>query len=222
MATSVKWRLKRYGRFIPGKDETTTGEPWKTFEAKKNEPEIILTIVDYGYLMVLHGQQCLETIPLHSASDFLKVHQKSDNLMIRHTIKGASRLIRMQFDGSNKAQAIKECSSAAERLREHVPVGTQDDTLSSNNQPPADDPAPGTQGEAAGGEPEVVHEGSLSIQRLTQHLLGETPLTLPQLYRQASWEHGDLEALLRVCLLDPSFHALVEQVEGELKKILEE
>ncbi|XP_061880018.1 meiotic recombination protein REC114 isoform X2 [Entelurus aequoreus] len=145
MATSVKWRLKRYGRFIPGTDETTKGEPWKTFEAKKNEPEIILTIVDYGYLMVLHGQQCLETIPLHSASDFLKVHQKSDNLMIRHTIKGASRLIRMQFDGSNKAQAIKECSSAAERLREHVPVGTQDDTLPSNNQPPADDPAPGTQ-----------------------------------------------------------------------------
>nr|XP_057944579.1 meiotic recombination protein REC114 [Doryrhamphus excisus] len=222
MATSVKWRLKRYGRFIPGTGETSKREPWKTFEAKKNEPEIILTIVDYGYLMVLQGQECLETIPLNGASDFLKVLQKSDNLMIRHTIKGASRLIRMQFDGRNKTEAIKECSSAAEKLREHVPVGTQDDVLLPNNQPPVDDPAPVTQGEAAGGEPEVVREGSLSVQRLTRNLLGETPLTLPQLYRQGSWEHGDLEALLRVCLLDPSFHALVEQVEGELRKILQE
>ncbi|XP_077419155.1 meiotic recombination protein REC114 [Vanacampus margaritifer] len=225
MATSVKWRLKRYGRLIPGSGKKAKRESWKIFEAKKEE-EIIATIVDSGYLMVLQGQECLETIPLISASDVFKVHQKSDNLLLRNTVKGSGRVIRMQFDGRNKAQAIKQCSSAAERLREYVPVNTLDDALPPNNQPPTDVPAPVTQpcpqqGEAAGAEPEVVH-GSLSIKRLVQNLLGGTPLALPALYRHASSEPRDLDAFVRVCLLDPSFPALVEQVEGELRKILEE
>ncbi|XP_019722244.1 meiotic recombination protein REC114 [Hippocampus comes] len=226
MASTLNWRLKRYGRLIPVSGETGKRESWKIFEATKNEPEIIATIVDSGYLMVLQGQECLETIPLINASDVFKVHQKSDNLLLRNTVKGSGRVIRMQFDGRNKTQAIKECSSAAEKLREYLPVNTLDDALPPNNQPPTDVPAPMTQpcpqqGEAAGGEPEVAH-GSLSIKRLAQNLLGEMPLALPGLYRHASSELKDLDAFVRICLLDPSFPALVEQVEGELRKILEE
>ncbi|XP_061621632.1 meiotic recombination protein REC114 isoform X2 [Phyllopteryx taeniolatus] len=195
MATSVTWRLKRYGRLIPGSGETAKRESWK------------------------------ETIPLIGAGDVLKVHQKSDNLLLRNTVKGSGRVIRMQFDGSNKAQAIKECSSAAESLREYLPVNTVD-ALPPNNQPPTEVPALVTQpcpqqGEAAKAEPEVV-QGSLSIKRLAQNLLGEKPLMLPGLYRHGSSEPGDLDAFVRICLLDPSFPALVEQVEGELRKILEE
>ncbi len=57
---------------------------------------------------------------------------------------------------------------------------------------------------------------------LPQHFLGETTVTLPQVYRHSSLAPGDLEPILRVCLLDPSFHAFVEKVEGELRKLLQE
>lgn len=57
---------------------------------------------------------------------------------------------------------------------------------------------------------------------LPQHILGETALTLPQVYRHSSLAQGDLEPILRVCLLDPSFPAYVEKVEGELRKLLQE
>lgn len=57
---------------------------------------------------------------------------------------------------------------------------------------------------------------------LLQHFLGETAVALPEIYRHGFLAQGDLEPLLRVCLLDPSFHAFVEKVEGELRKLLEE
>ncbi|XP_077568740.1 meiotic recombination protein REC114 isoform X1 [Stigmatopora nigra] len=226
MASCMKWCLKRYGRLILATGETDKRESWKIFEAKRGGPEIIFTISEPGYLIVVQGQECLETIPLIGAGNILKAHQKSDNLLLRNSVKGSGYMIRMQFDGSNKAQAIKECLSAAERLREYVPVNTLEDALPPNNQPPAEVPVAVTQpcpqqGEAAGAEPEVV-EGSLSIKRLAENLLGIAPLTLPGLYRHALPQPRDLDAFVRICLLDPSFPAFVDQVEGELKKILEE
>ncbi|XP_037651562.1 meiotic recombination protein REC114 isoform X1 [Sebastes umbrosus] len=216
---SQSWKLKRYGRFDPGSTET---KHWQVFDASCNKPEIFLTIVDSGYLLVLQGQESLDTIPLLCGHDCLKVHQKSDNLMFRFTVKGESRMMRMQFDGSSRTEATKECSSAVEKLKEYVSVSTEDDAPLPPNQPPAEVTAPATQqGEAAGVEPEVV-QGSLSIKRLTQHMLGETAVTLPQVYRHGSVEQGDLEPMLRVCLLDPSFPAFVEKVEGELRKLLQE
>ncbi|XP_049574453.1 meiotic recombination protein REC114 [Syngnathus scovelli] len=223
MSTCLNWKLKRCGRLIPG---STKNESWKIFEAKKKEPKIIATILDSGYLMILQGEECLEKIPLINAGDVLKVHQKSDSLLFRNTVKESGRVFRMQFYGRSRAQAIKICSSAAEKLREYLPVNTLEDALPPNNQPPTDVPTPVTQpcpqqGEAAGAEPEVVH-GSLSIKSLVQNLMGETPLTLPALYHHVSSEPEDLDAFVRLCLLDPSFPALVEQVEGKLRKILEE
>ncbi|KAM7423774.1 hypothetical protein PAMA_000233 [Pampus argenteus] len=221
MATGPVWRLKRYGRFSSTKK---TSQPWKVFEANSNKPEIVLKIVECGYLMVFQGQESLDTISLLSGSDFLKVHQKTDNLMFRFTVKGESRMIRMQFDGSSRAEAIRECSSAVEKLMEYLPVTTQDDAPPPPNQPPTEvstSVMQCQQGKVVRVEPEVV-QGSLSIKRLTQHLLGENPATLPRMYRHGSLAQGDLEPILRVCLLDPSFHAFVEKVEGELRKLLQE
>ncbi|XP_031137405.1 meiotic recombination protein REC114 isoform X4 [Sander lucioperca] len=221
MATSQAWRLKRYGRFVPG----STGEkPWKIFEANVNKPEIVLTIVESGFLLVMQGQESLDTVPLLTGSDLLKVHQKSDNLMFRFSVKGESRMMRMQFDGRSREEAIKECSTAVEKLMEYMPVTNQEDAPLPPNQSPAEVSAAVIQtwqGKAVEVEPEVV-QGSLSIKHLSQHMLGETALTLPQVYRHSSLAQGDLEPILRVCLLDPSFPAYVEKVEGELRKLLQE
>uniref|UniRef100_A0AAQ5XPA8 Meiotic recombination protein REC114 n=1 Tax=Amphiprion ocellaris TaxID=80972 RepID=A0AAQ5XPA8_AMPOC len=196
MTTSLTWRLKRYGRFVPSSRETG-GKPWKVFEALGDKPVIVLTIVESGYLLILQGQESL----------------------------GESRMVRMQFDGRGRTEAIDECSSAVAKLMEYVPVTTQDDVPLHPNQPPTEGPAPATQhtcqGKAVGVEPEVV-QGSLSIKRLTQHFLGEAALTLPKMYHRSSLAQGDLESILRVCMLDPTFYAFVENMEGELKKLLEE
>ncbi|KAM8762092.1 meiotic recombination protein REC114 isoform 1-T2 [Acanthopagrus schlegelii] len=224
MATSRTWKLKRYGRFVHGSAETR-GQPWKIFEATGKKPEIVLTVVESGYLLVVQGQKSLDTISLLCSADALKVQQKSDNLMFRFTVEGEGRMIRMQFDGSSRAEAIKECSSAVEKLMEYMPVTTQDDAPLPPNQSPAEVSAPVLQqtgqGKATGVEPEVI-QGSVSIKRLAQHFLGETALAVPQVYRHGCLAQGDLEPILRICLLDPSFHAFVEKVEGELRKLLEE
>ncbi|AWP01877.1 putative meiotic recombination protein REC114 isoform 2 [Scophthalmus maximus] len=221
MAPRQRWKLKRYGRVVPGSREEGGMQPWEVFEANGGKPEIVLTIVEPGYMLVLQGQESLDTIPLLCGSDFLRVHQKSDNLMFRVTVEGESRMIRMQFEGSCRAEAVKECSSAVDKLTEYMPVTTQDQAPPSHNQPPADVSAPGTQGTEVGVEPEVV-QGSLSIKRLIEHFLGETAMTLPQVYHHCPLAQGDMEPILRVCLLDPSFHLFVENVECELRKLHQE
>ncbi|XP_041851859.1 meiotic recombination protein REC114 [Melanotaenia boesemani] len=222
MATSQTWTLIRYGRFTPCSGQKG-GKPWKVFEAKGNKPEIVLTILESGYLLVCQGEDSLDAITLLSHS--LKVQQKSDNLMLRFTVKGENRMIRMQFDGRSRAEAINECSNAVEKLREYIPVTTLDDASLHLNQPPTDVPAPATQltcqEKTVGTEHEPV-QGFISIKHLTQHFLGETAVTLPQIYHDSSLAQGDLEPILRACLLDPSFHAFVERVEVELRKLLEE
>uniref|UniRef100_A0A3P8VJ68 Si:ch1073-75f15.2 n=1 Tax=Cynoglossus semilaevis TaxID=244447 RepID=A0A3P8VJ68_CYNSE len=113
--------------------------------------------------------------------------------------QGESRMMRMQFDGRKRAEAVKECSSAAEKLKEYVTVTTQNGPTPPNNQPPAEVSAP-----------------------VPQHFLGEAALNLPQVYHHSPLAENELKPILRVCLLDPNFHALVEKVESELKKLLQE
>lgn len=57
---------------------------------------------------------------------------------------------------------------------------------------------------------------------LPQHFLGDTAVTLPRVYQHSCFAQGDLEHILRACLLDPTFYGLVEKVEGELRKLVEE
>lgn len=57
---------------------------------------------------------------------------------------------------------------------------------------------------------------------LSQHYLGEAAVILPEVYRHRFVQEAELEPILRLCLLDPSFPALVEMVEGELRKLREE
>lgn len=62
----------------------------------------------------------------------------------------------------------------------------------------------------------------ISVGSLSQHYLGEAAVILPEAYRHCFVAQGELEPILRLCLLDPSFPALVEKVEAELRKLREE
>ncbi|KAK1890618.1 Meiotic recombination protein REC114 [Dissostichus eleginoides] len=194
------------------------------FQADRDKPDIILTIAESGHLLIFQGQESLDAVPLLGGTNVFKVQQTSDNMILRFTDEGQKRMMRMQFDGSSRKEAIKDCSSAVKKLMEYMSVTAQEDAPLPPNQSPAEIPAPviqNLQQKAVGAEPEVA-QGSLSITRLTQHILGEHALILPILYRNNSTIQGDLEPILRVLLLDPSFHAFVEKVEGELKKLIQE
>ncbi|CAB1339482.1 unnamed protein product [Coregonus sp. 'balchen'] len=217
------WRLKRFGRFLPGTKEDG-GNPWKMFEPSESAGELVLTIVESGHMLVSQGHYLLDGFSLLDAPSFLKVQQKSDTLLFRLTVKGESRLMRMQFSGSSRAEALEECGSAVLRLKEGGPPPPPLSCPPTSNQPPTKTTAQDQQagaGEAMATEPEVV-QGSLSIKRLTQHFLGEHGLSLPLVYRHSALSRGELEPFLRLCLLDPSFPALVEEVEGELKRVLQD
>lgn len=218
MDTSSSWTLKRFARYVPVSKENSE-IPWKVYEAKKSA--ILLTIVDSGYFLVMRGQESLDTVHLVSSRDSIKVQQKSDNLVFRFTLKGASRMIRMQFDGQTREEALKECSSALKKLMEYLPVTALEEAPLPPNQTHTEIAAPVIQpGNDVGHEPEPV-QGKLPLKKLVEHCLGDTVLSLPQLYHHSHLAEGDLEPILRVFLLDPSFHAFVENVETELKKLLQ-
>ncbi|XP_019911514.1 meiotic recombination protein REC114 [Esox lucius] len=190
--------------------------------SSENAGDLLLTIVESGHMLVSLGQELLDGFSLLDAPSFLKAQQHSDTLFLRLTVKGESRLVRMQFDGSSKAEALEECGSAVLRLKEYLPVTTKRGLAPA--QPPPSQPT--TQAatldlQAVKTGPEIV-QGSLSIARLTQHFLGEHALSLPLMYRHSTLRPGELEPFLRLCLLDPSFPAWVEEVEGELTRALQD
>ncbi|XP_024151241.1 meiotic recombination protein REC114 isoform X1 [Oryzias melastigma] len=224
MFVSQTWNLKRYGRFIPQSGKKMKAQPrWKIFEDKNSRSKILLTILGSGHLLVTRGHESLETIPLLTGCDSLKVQQKSENLMFQMTVKGVSRMLRMQFDGKDRVEAVSECSSAVEQLKKYLSVTTLDDPAVHPNQPPADAPAPASQRirQEKSVEPDVT-QGSLSIRHLAKHFLGEASLSLPQMCSHTVLAEGGLEPVLRLCLLDPSFPGFVEKVEAQLQKMIEE
>ncbi|KAK2894392.1 hypothetical protein QQF64_012779 [Cirrhinus molitorella] len=224
------WKLRRYGRFLPkGKAKSKSSGSncaWKIFESSESAGQLELNILGSGHLLVSQGQELLEGFSLLNAQSFLKIQHRSDSLLFNITIKGESRLIRMQFDGSSQAEAVGFCSKAVERLQGYVPVQEHLSTSASAATSDPPEPGPSTQQQQA---PEdapraapAVAMGPLSINHLSQYFLGERELSLPLAYHQCTLPSGDLEALLRLCLLDSGFPAFVEEVEKKLKELMQE
>ncbi|XP_076142712.1 meiotic recombination protein REC114 [Alosa pseudoharengus] len=185
------------------------------YDSKESEDEIAVSILDSGHFLVSQAEELLEGFSLINAASFLKVQKKADVLLFQATLKGESRIFRVQFDGASRPEAIEECERAVLRLQDFLPVGSQEKpapSSSSSTQLPL-------QAEQV---LQQLVQGSLPLKRLSQHFLGEGSLSLPLLYQASSpLAPADLE-LLRLCLLDPAFPAFVEEVEGELRKLCQE
>ncbi|XP_026086243.1 meiotic recombination protein REC114 [Carassius auratus] len=228
------WKLRRYGRFIPeGKAKPKSSAcnvncAWKIFESSESAGQLELNILASGHLLVSQGQELLEGFSLLDAQSFLKIQHKSDSLLFNMTIKGESRLVRLQFDGSSRAEAAGFCSKAVERLQDYVPVQQHLSTPASAAPSDPAEPGPSTQQQlqqAPGDAPReapAAAKGPLSIKHLSQFFLGERELCLPMAYHQCTLPSGGLEALLRLCLLDSGFPAFVEEVEEKLKELTQE
>ncbi|KAG1944594.1 meiotic recombination protein REC114 [Pimephales promelas] len=225
------WKLRRYGRFLPkekGKSRSSGSNcAWKIFESSESAGQLELNILGSGHLLVSQGQELLEGFSLLNAQSFLKIQHKSDSLLFNITLKGESRLLRLQFEGTSRAEAAGFCGKAVEKLRDYVPVqehlinpasATSNPEEPGTSTPQQQQQAP----EDAPQEAPVVAMGALSIKHLSQFFLGECELPLPMAYHQSMLPSGGLEALLRLCLLDAGFPAFVEEVEKKLKELTQE
>ncbi|XP_062861233.1 meiotic recombination protein REC114 isoform X1 [Trichomycterus rosablanca] len=217
-AVSAFWKLKRYGRFIPKSKNSS----WKVFESSESKGSLELRILESGHLIITQAQELLEGFSLLNAQSFLKIQQKSDSLLVNIKLKEESRMIRLQFEGSTRSEAVDLCRAAVQRLQEYLPTGTQEstgpslaDTSGIFNQ----------QKETPTAAQQAIHDviqESLSIKELSQYFLGERGLSLPMAYHHFTLPAGDMEGLLRLCLLDSGFPAFVEEVENKLKRLIQE
>ncbi|KAK1784656.1 hypothetical protein P4O66_003338 [Electrophorus voltai] len=197
----------------------------EVFESSESTGKLELMILESGHLLVSQAQELLEGFSLLNARSFLKIHQKSDSLLFHMTSKGESRMMRLQFDGSNRSEAVDLCRKAVERLQEYLPIGTEEqpapppstqttETVPCDHQKQAPIDAPQA-------VPDVTQE-SVTIKHLSQHFLGLHGLSLPLAYRHCTVPPSTMEALLRLCLLDSGFPAFVEEVENKLKELIQE
>uniref|UniRef100_A0A4W5QPF1 REC114 meiotic recombination protein n=1 Tax=Hucho hucho TaxID=62062 RepID=A0A4W5QPF1_9TELE len=120
------------------------------FEPSESAGELVLNIVESGHMLVPQGHDLLDGFSLLDAPSFLKVQQKSDTLLFRLTVKGESRLIRMQFSGS-RTEALEECGSAVLRLKEYLPATTTTQLPPNTQSAPYQDHCTGSTGGCWGG-----------------------------------------------------------------------
>ncbi|XP_073068258.1 meiotic recombination protein REC114 isoform X2 [Manis javanica] len=215
---ATEWHLQRYGRFMP----LGTGEPpgpgletgpdssptWKVFDSSEESGNLVLTIVISGHFFISQGQ----------------------------TLLSKSRMFRVQFGGASKEEALEHCCSCVRHLAQYIPVQVPDGI--SQELRPSTGPlrAGGGPGEgcaqsaalqcASHQHPEqqqcllagaATSGGRTSVTCLAQSLLASKEL--PLVYEQSVWNAEEIGPFLRLCLMDQSFPAFVEDVEKNLKKL---
>ncbi|XP_057344945.1 meiotic recombination protein REC114 isoform X3 [Manis pentadactyla] len=208
---ATEWHLQRYGRFMP----LGTGEPpgpgletgpdssptWKVFDSSEESGYLVLTIVISGHFFISQGQTLLEGFSLIGSKNWLKIVRRMDCLLFGTTIKSKSRMFRVQFGGASKEEALEHCRSCVQHLAQYIPV-----QLRQHPEQQQCSPA----GTAASG-------GRTSVTCLAQSLLASKEL--PLVYEQSVWNAEEIGPFLRLCLMDQSFPAFVEDVEKNLKKL---
>ncbi|NWH61363.1 RE114 protein, partial [Geococcyx californianus] len=226
------WPLKRYGRFRPpaeGGDEGPNASSWKVFESNEESGHLILTIVVSGHFFISQGRTVLEGFSLIDSHKWLKVVRRGDCLLLCAQAKNECRMFRVQFGGDSKEEMLEHCCSCIQKLREYVPVQVPDEQSQQlsqlgNSENQARDPEQSASG--LGTPDELLPDSCTSLgERRSVTQLAQTVLNrkseLPLVYRHAVWRPQELGPFIRLCLMDQSFPAFVEDVEKELKKLAE-
>nr|XP_056711866.1 meiotic recombination protein REC114 [Euleptes europaea] len=225
--SATEWPLRRYGRFMPGALDTASGS-WKVLESSEESGFLLLTIVISGHFFISKGKEVLEGFSLIDASQWLKIVRNADCMLFGSKIKNKHRMFRVQFAGDSKTQTEEHCFSCVQKLAEYVPIQVMDaarqELQQSHSQPLEEE----DQGKNAEQNLPVQHtvknvrpaQGRVTVAELTQDLLTSN-FALPLAYQQSAWSAEGLGSFIRLCLLDQSFPAFVEEVEKQMKKITE-
>ncbi|XP_015274847.1 PREDICTED: meiotic recombination protein REC114 [Gekko japonicus] len=225
--SATEWPLRRYGRFMPGALATTSGS-WKVLESNEESGFFVLTMVISGHFFISRGKEVLEGFSLIDASQWLKIVRNADCMLFGSKIKNKHRMFRVQFGGDSKTQREEHCYNCAQKLVEYVPIQVMDaarqELQQSHSQPLEDESQVKDVEQNLPVQHTVVNvpqaQGRVTVAELAQDLL-TSDLALPQAYQQSVWSAENLGNFIRLCLLDQSFPAFVEEVEKQLKKIAE-
>ncbi|XP_029872244.1 meiotic recombination protein REC114 isoform X3 [Aquila chrysaetos chrysaetos] len=206
LGSATTWPLKRYGRFLPptdGDDEGQNTSSWK------------------------------EGFSLIDSHKWLKIVRRADCLLLCAQSKNECRMFRVQFGGDSKEQMLEHCCSCVQKLAEYVPVQVTDEQSqklyhSLNQLANSENQAKDTEQNASvlhtPDEPLSDSCTSLgerrSLTQLAQSVLKKKS-ELPLVYQHSAWRAQELRPFIRLCLMDQNFPAFVEDVEKELKKLVE-
>ncbi|XP_077790120.1 meiotic recombination protein REC114 isoform X4 [Podarcis muralis] len=197
---AAEWMLKRYGTFIPGTSGSSSGS-WKVLESNKESGFLVLTIVISGHFFISRGKE----------------------VMSKH------RMFRVQFIGDSKTQAEENCNNCVQKLADYVPVQVMDaarqelqpvHSLLLDNERQMKDAEQNSPVEHIIVNQPPAQERA-SVAELAQYVLTSN-IELPLAYQHSQWNAEDLGSFIRLCLLDQSFPAFVQEVENQLKKITDE
>ncbi|XP_007428076.1 meiotic recombination protein REC114 [Python bivittatus] len=224
---AVEWSLRRYGRFMPGALGTASGS-WKVLESNEESGFLVLSIVISGHFFISRGKEVLEGFSLIGASQWLKVVRKADCMLVGSKLKTKHRMFRIQFTGDSKAQAEEHCHNCLQKLAEYIPIQVtgairqelrQGHSLLLTDESQLKDMEQNVPVQHA-----VVNlppiRGTVSVAELAQYLL-ISDAQRPLAYQQSTWSPEDLSSFIRLCLLDQHFPAFVEEVEKQLKKLID-
>ncbi|XP_042325464.1 meiotic recombination protein REC114 isoform X2 [Sceloporus undulatus] len=220
---SAEWPLRRYGRFMPGGLGPASGS-WKVLESNEESGFLVLTIVISGHFFISRGKDVLEGFSLIDASQWLKIVRNADCMLFGSKSKSKHRMFRVQFMGDSKSQSEENCCNCVQKLADYVPVQVIDagrqELLQVHSLLPDDQSQDAEQNELM---PHTVENppserGRVSVAELAQYMMSSN-VELPLAYRHSMWNAEDLSSFIRLCLLDQSFPAFVEEVEKQLKKI---
>ncbi|XP_078393124.1 meiotic recombination protein REC114-like [Cetorhinus maximus] len=141
-------------------------------------------------------------------------------------------MFRVQFSGDSHKQALEHCSNCVQKLLQYIdvqnPDGKNQNQALQLSQPTDMSHSGSLELEGRGTEEgqtvtqSTLPEGRVSIKQLAKSMLGATSPKLPLAYQQSALSTEELGPFLQLCLLDQSFPVFVEQVEQELKKLIDE
>ncbi|XP_063166464.1 meiotic recombination protein REC114 [Candoia aspera] len=224
---AVEWPLRRYGRFMPEALGTASGS-WKVLESNEQSGFLVLSIVISGHFFISRGKEVLEGFSLIGASQWLKVAQKADCMLVSSKLKSKHRMFRIQFTGDSKTQAEEHCHNCLQKLAEYIPIQVTGAVRQEPHQGHSLLLTDESQLKDAEQNVPVQHtvvnlpptHGTMSAAQLGQYIL-MSDVQLPLAYQQSTWSAEGLSSFIRLCLLDQHFPAFVEEVEKQLKKIIE-
>ncbi|XP_061441195.1 meiotic recombination protein REC114 isoform X2 [Rhineura floridana] len=237
--SAAEWPLRRYGKFMPGSLGNTSGS-WEVLESNKESGFLVLTIVISGHFFISRGKEVLEGFSLIDASQWLKIVRNADCMLfgskakldqpatnlLRIQSKNKHRMFRVQFMGDSKTLAEEHCNNCVQKLADYVPVQVMDAARQELEQ--GHSLLLDTESQPKDAEQNVPMQHTVvnlppaqertSVAELAQHVL-TSKVELPLAYQQSQWNAEDLGSFIRLCLMDQSFPAFVQEVEKQLKKI---
>nr|XP_009934201.1 PREDICTED: meiotic recombination protein REC114 [Opisthocomus hoazin] len=206
----------------------------EVFESNEESGHLILTIVVSGHFFISQGRTVLEVFSLIDSHKWLKIVRRADCLLLcAQSEQNECRMFRVQFGGDSKEQMLEHCCNCVQKLAEYVPVQVMEEqsqqlyhSLSqlANGENQVKDMEQSASVLHVPDEPLPDCCTSLgerrSVTQLAQSVL-KKEFELPLAYRHSVWPAEELGPFIRLCLMDQSFPAFVEDVEKELRKLTE-